>query len=138
MNTYFALAGGLALLLSLLHSVMGELLLFRRWIRDSLPAVAPFSLIEVRKLGLTGSPDLARQTLRFTWHLPAVLGLGLGAVLLRLSWPDSQGAQLAFVERATALSFLACSLLVLLCSRGKHPGWAVFLAIALLIWLGRT
>jgi hypothetical protein len=137
MNLYFALAGGLALLLGLLHSVMGELLLFRRLTRDGLPPLAPFSLIEVRKMGLTGSPDLARRTLRFTWHLPTVLGGGLGAVLLRLSWPDSPGDQLAFVESAAALSFLASALIVLFCTRGKHPGWVAFLAIAILFWLGR-
>ena len=138
MNANFAAAGGLTLLLGLAHSVLGELLLFRRWTNDCLPPLAPFSLIEVRKMGLAGSTDLARRTLRFTWHLPAVLGWAFGAILLRLSSPSSPGTDLAFVERAAALSFGACSLVVLFCTRGQHPGWVAFLAIAILIWLGGT
>ena len=136
MNAYFALAGGLALIVGLAHSVLGELLIFRRLAKDSLPALAPFSLIEVRKMGLAGSTDFTRRTLRFTWHLPPVLGGGFGAILLRLSVPSSPSTHLAFVESATALSFFASSLIVLFVSRGKHPGWVVFLAIAILIWLG--
>src|SRR5437870_1522042 len=41
MNAYFATAGSLAFILGLLHSVMGEWLLFRRLSRDGLPPLAP-------------------------------------------------------------------------------------------------
>lgn len=136
MNVYFTAAGALALLLGLAHSVLGELLLIRRLSNDYLPPIAPFSLIEMRKLGLVGSTDLARRTLRFTWHLPTVLGWAFGAILLRLSMASSPGPDQEFVERAMALSVLSCSLIVLVCSKGKHLGWVAFLAIAILIWLG--
>ena len=46
MNIYFALAGGLTLLLGLAHSVLGELLLIRRLHNESLPSLAPLTLIE--------------------------------------------------------------------------------------------
>jgi hypothetical protein len=133
MNSYFALAGGLALLVGLAHSVLGELLIFRRLTKDSLPSLAPFSLIEVRKMGLAGSTDFTRRTLRFTWHLPTVLGWGFGAILLRLSLPSSLSTHLAFVESATALSVFASSLIVLFVSRGKHPGWVIFLANIIIV-----
>jgi hypothetical protein len=136
MNAYFALAGALAIGFGLVHSVLGELLLIRRLPRDGLPPLAPFTLIEVRKWGLVGSTDLALRTLRFSWHLPTVLGCGFGAILLRLAWPASPDTHLAFVQGAAALSMGACSLVVLVISRGKHPGWVGFLAIAVLIWLG--
>jgi hypothetical protein len=136
MNVYFALAGGLTFLLALAHSVLGELLLIRRLSNDGLPSLAPFSLIEAPSMGLVGSPDLARRTLRFSWHLPSVLGAGFGAILLRLAMPAAASIDLSFVEGAVALSILASSLVVLVCSKGKHPGWIAFLAIAILIWLG--
>src|SRR5262249_7819427 len=79
MNVYFAVAGVMALLLGLAHSILGEILLLRRLTNDHLPPIAPFSLIELPKLGLMGSADLARLTLRFTWHLPTVLGAAFGA-----------------------------------------------------------
>jgi hypothetical protein len=136
MNICFALAGGLAILLGLVHSILGEILLLRRLRKDSLPVLAPFSLFEVRPLGLTGNPDLALGTLRFTWHLPTVLGLGVAAILLGLATPSAAGTPLVFIERVLALSLLACTLVVLVISKGKHPGWIVFLVITILVWLG--
>src|SRR5262249_62165946 len=118
MNVYFAVAGVLALLLGLAHSVLGELLLIRRLTNDHLPPIAPFSLVELRKLGLAGSADLTRRTLRFTWHLPTVLGAAFGAILLWLSLPSSPGPDLGFVKWAMALSISACSLIILFCTRG--------------------
>jgi hypothetical protein len=123
MNTYFALASGLGLLLCLSHSVMGEMLLISRLTNEGLPVVG-------------GSTEFARRTLRFTWHLPTVLGCGFCAILLWLALPASAGIDLAFVKHALTLSFAACSLIVLVISRGKHPGWVAFLGVTLLTWLG--
>lgn len=123
MNAYFALAGGLAILLGLGHSVLGELLLIGRLTRACLPPLA-------------GSTDLALRTLRFTWHLASVFCWCIGAILLRLSLPASPDSQLAFVQSATTLSLFASVLIVVVISRGKHPGWVVLLAIAILTWLG--
>src|SRR5215813_5847012 len=131
MNLYFAVAGGLALILALAHSIPGELLLIRRLNKESLPPLTPFSLIEVRKWGLVGSGDAAKDTLRFSWHLPSVFAVGFGAILLWLSCSSPPRTDLAFVEHVTALVFLASSLIVLLCSKGTHLGWVLLLAIAI-------
>src|SRR5437868_8348014 len=122
MNFYLALAGCLAIVVALAHSILGELLLISRLTREGLPPLA-------------GSTEFARRTLRFSWHLPTALGLGFGAILLRLSWPSSSGTDVAFVETATALSCLATSLVALVISRGKHPAWLALLAVAVLTWL---
>ena len=135
MNAYFAAAGGLAFILALVHTVLGELLILRRLSKEGLPPLAPFSLIEARYMGLTGSTELTRRTLRLTWHLTSVLGVGFAAILLWLSLPSSAGNDLVFVQATMALSSLACSLVALCCSKGKHPAWAAFLAIAILTWL---
>jgi hypothetical protein len=123
MNTYFALAGGLAILVALSHSVLGELLLISRLSADGLPAYG-------------GSKEFARRTLRFSWHLCTAFGLGLAAILLRLAWPSSVSTDLAFIKTAIALSCLAASLIALVISKGKHPGWVALLGVAILTWLG--
>ena len=124
MNSYFALAAVLAFIVGLTHSIVGELLLIRRLSNDCLPALA-------------GSKDLARDTLRATWHLPTALAWGIGAILLRISLPSSPSSNLAFIEGAIALSLLACALVFLFSTKAKHPGWAGLLAVGLLVWLGR-
>lgn len=125
MNSYFVVAGGLALVLGLIHSVLGEVLIFRR-------------LHESDLTSSTGSPILRERhvrTLRATWHLVTLLGWGFGAILLRLSWPASSSAHLAFIEGAMTLMFLAAFIFWLFGTRGKHPAWVVLLIIATLVWL---
>ena len=135
MNVFFLAACGVLLILALSHSVMGEVLLIRRISKEGLPPLAPFSLVEIPKLGLAGSPDLALSTLRFTWHLAGVLGLGIGAILLWLGLPSSPRSDLAFVQTTLAVTFFACSLVVLFCTTGKHPGWVAFAAVGILTFL---
>lgn len=135
MNAYFVAAAGLVLVLAISHSVLGELLLIRRLSNDGLPALAPFSLIEMPKMGLTGSPEMARRTLRCTWHLPGVLGLGFAAILLWLALPTSRPTESAFLQTTMALTFIACSLVVLFLTSGRHPGWVAFAAIGILTLL---
>jgi hypothetical protein len=123
MNLYFVMAGGLAIIVCFVHSVLGEMLLISRLTEDGLPA-------------LGGSKAFARRTLRLNWHLPTVLGCGLAANLLRLAVSSSPSSESAFIESATALTVLVASLIVLVVSRGKHPAWAALLGIAVLVWLG--
>jgi hypothetical protein len=134
MNAYFVAAAVLIVLLVLAHSVIGELLLISRLSSSHLPRLAPFALFEAPKLGLVGNPDLALATLRFTWHLASVLGLAFSAILLWLSLSGPR-TDLGFLQQTMAISFGVCSLIVLLCTQGRHPGWVAFAAIAILTWL---
>jgi hypothetical protein len=123
MNIYFIVAAGLALILGLVHSILGELLIFRKFTKDYLPV-------------LVVSKDLVQRTLRATWHIPSVLAAGLSAILLRLSLPLSTSIPLEFIERAMVLSFFASTLILVLLTKGKHPGWIVLLSITIFIYLG--
>src|SRR5262245_57909120 len=125
MNVYFSAAGGLAILVALVHSVAGELLILRRLNVDSLPRVA-------------GSGEFAGRALRFSWHLCSIFALGFAAMLLRRSLLSAPGSEVTFFMQATALSIGAAGLLVLFVSRGKHPGWIGLVAVALLTWLGEV
>jgi hypothetical protein len=110
-------------LIGIAHSVLGEKLvlgpLFRR---GDLPK-------------LLGSSTFARRTLRFTWHLTTVLLVAIGTIVIALSLapPDPRSA---WVLRGLVVTFAACSLLSLIGARARHFSWWVFLAIAVLLWIG--
>ena len=123
MNTFMAAAAVLSLLGAVLHSVLGERLIFRSLSLDGLPAVA-------------GSALFTRRVLQFFWHTVSVAWLGF-AVLL---WHLGQHATLDPIGRWTATvigwTFLGSSMLALAGSRGRHFAWVILLVIAACIWLG--
>jgi hypothetical protein len=122
MNTPLVVAAALILALGLVHSVLGERYIMIRLLRRAdLPR-------------LFGSDLFTRRTLRFAWHLTTVVWFGIGAMLLQLA----RGAPLGPAELAgiLAVTSAASAVVALVGSRGRHPAWAVFLAIGALAWLG--
>ena len=126
MNTYFALAGTLALVFGVVHSVVGELLIFRR-----LSNVSPAAAASDTEL-----PTCCVRHMRTAWHVVTIFAWGFGAVLLRLSLASSQYASETFAVSAILFSMLAASLIGLVGSGTKHPGWLVLPLIAIFLWLG--
>jgi len=121
MNGYLFLAGCLAVLLAIVHSVLGELLIFRH-LRQS-PC---FTLAEgpLKKRHL--------NTLWSTWHLISIFGLGFAALLMWLSQTDVMQSQSLGVLLIIGVSFLISAAFWLWGTKGKHPAWFVLLAIAIL------
>lgn len=123
MILYLLIAGVLALILGVVHSVLGEKLIFKR----------------LRSIDLTlvsGSQAISPQHLRTiwsTWHLISIFGYGLGAILLILSLSPNDAIDL--ISKAVELTFLVSAIFWLIGTRGRHPAWFVFLMIALLSWL---
>ena len=125
MQTTWVAAGALALVTGLAHSVLGEILIFRH----------------LRKGGLVpsmGAPPLRERHIRIlwaTWHLATVFACAFGGVFLRLAVApnDSPGA---LIVGAAVFAYLAGSLLVLIGTKGRHPGWIALLVVAALIWFG--
>lgn len=128
MNEYFVAAAAFAFMVGLAHSVLGEVLIFRRLrLRGLVPA--------------NGGNVLSERHVRIiwaTWHIVTVFGWCLGAVLLRLSLPASQTGSALFIEQAIVLASLAAAVLVFVGTRAKHPGWIGLLAMAVCTWLGRS
>lgn len=127
MNKYFVAASAFAFVVGLAHSVLGEVLIFRR--------------LRLRGLVPTnGGNVLGERHVRIiwaTWHIVTVFGWCLGAVLLRLSLPAGRAGSAVFIEQAIVLAALAASALVLFGTLGKHPGWIGLLAMAVCAWLGQ-
>jgi hypothetical protein len=127
MQTLFVAAGVLALVTGLAHSVLGEILIFRHLRRGGLvPTLA--------------APPLRERNIRIlwaTWHLATVFGWAFAGVFLRLAVvPDDPPGALIVIAAVSA--YLAGSLLVLVGTKGRHPGWIALLVVAALIWFGAS
>jgi hypothetical protein len=126
MNIYFLAAALLLTLIGLVHSVLGEWLIFRR----------------LRKEGFipTNGGDLLREPhiriLWATWHLVSVLGWGIATVLLWLAQAAQAPLAQSLIPQALSAALAASSALVLVGTKGKHPGWIGLLVAAGLMWAG--
>jgi hypothetical protein len=122
MQSLYLAAGVIAALTGVVHSVLGERLIFRH-LRDG--GVVP-SL---------GAPPLRARNVRIlwaTWHLASVFGWAFAGLLLRLAVaPD---LPTSFVTAVIVLAYLGAGLLVLVGTKGRHPGWLALLAAAALTW----
>ncbi|MFP7723651.1 hypothetical protein [Lysobacter sp. A3-1-A15] len=105
------LAALLVALLGLAHSVLGERYILVRLFRRDLPK-------------LFGGPDFTRRTLRFAWHLTTLLAWTLAALLVQIAGPHSPSSLAASIGWA----LLACGLLPLVITRGRHISWLVLFA----------
>ena len=123
MNWFLASAGGLAFATRLAHSVLGERLIFRRM------RVTGF-------IPTNGGQVLREPHVRIlwaSWHLVTAMGWGFAAVLL---WLARSGNPQPVIALAVALSVLASSMLVLVGTNGRHPGWVALLGVAALTAIG--
>ncbi|HEV7327055.1 MAG TPA: hypothetical protein VGN91_18495 [Bosea sp. (in: a-proteobacteria)] len=127
MQNYLIAAGVLMILIGIAHSVIGEILIFRKLRAGTIvPLLAPAPLRE-RHL----------RILWANWHLTSVLGWGLAALLILIAVAPDPSAQALHV-RIIAIATLAGSILVLYATRGRHPGWFGLLVAAGLAWLGQS
>ena len=129
MNTYFLIAGSLCFLLGLVHSILGEYLIFK----------------SKRKKGhivpTIGNTELKGRHLRIlwaTWHLASFFGWCIGAFLVKIALIQEQlNAEVVnFMVNTTAIIMFVSSLLVFVATKAKHPGWIVLLLIGILAILG--
>lgn len=133
MNAYLIAAAALAFVVGLVHSVLGEIMIFRRMRKPG------------RVIPTDGGGILLGSNVRIlwaSWHVLTVFGWGMAAILVWLSrsglWgSDARGVGVDVVEHTIAISMLAGSMLVLIATKARHPGWIGLLGVAALVWLGR-
>lgn len=124
MQTYLLSAAVVAVLVGIVHSVLGEILIFKK-LRGSgfVPTEA--------------APPLQSRNVRIlwaTWHLASLLGLGFAAVLFAAATGHATLDPLTMY--AVIGAFMGGAALVLLATQGRHPGWIGLLAVAVLVYLG--
>lgn len=126
MNVYVFIAGTLCFLLGIAHSIIGEYLIFKskRHKGNLVPS--------------KGSAELKERHVRIlwaTWHLASVFGWCLGGILVKISLEQSElnFGITNFILTITMYAMFLASILVLVGTKGKHPGWIVLLIIGLLL-----
>jgi len=123
MNRWFLAAAVLTVLVGCAHSWLGERYLIGRLLRrQDLPR-------------LLGGDDFTKRTLRFAWHLTTLAWVGMAGLMAALAPLPADRLPQPVVLVLSAI-FAASALLALIGSRGRHLSWVVFLAIALMLWLG--
>lgn len=122
MPSLHVLASVVLLLTALVHSLLGELMIFRKLSGGRLvPALA--------------APPLEPRNVRIlwaTWHLASVFGLVLALIVYRIGVGAPLGT--AGLLRATAVACAIGAGLVLVGTRGRHPGWVSLSIAAALVW----
>ncbi len=129
MNTYFIAAAALAFVVGLAHSVLGEIMIFRRMRKPG------------RVIPTDGGAILLGSNVRIlwaSWHVLTAFGWGMAAILVWMSRTASDSIDHAVIAHAIEISMLIGSVLVLVATKGRHPGWVGLLGVAVLVWLGRT
>jgi len=128
MNWYLVIAAALAFFVGLVHSVLGERLIFRRLRQGGLVPTNGGNLLDERHV----------RILWASWHIVTVFGWCIAYILLRLSFSSSSASSAWFIEQAIIIATLAGSALVFIGTRARHPGWTGLLGVAVLVWLGRV
>ena len=122
----FNAAAILAIVVALVHSILGEVMIFRRLRKPG------------RVIPTDGGDRLLGSNVRIlwaSWHVLTVFGLGMAVMLLRLA-SSARTTEHDFIAQVIVASMLGGSLLVLVGTRGRHPGWIGLLGVAVLVWLG--
>mgnify|MGYP000869520352 CR=1 FL=1 len=125
MHSYLMVAGLLTVLMALAHSIFGEQLILRPLARQM--QTSPNRLLQSRL-----------PTLRFTWHITSVLGLGMAWLFFDCAQQSQLHPSQILLLRASSITFLVCFGIALIGSRAKHPSWLIFLIIAGLTWFSST
>jgi hypothetical protein len=128
MNRLFLAAAVLAFLVGLVHSVLGEILIFRR-------------MRQGRLIPTNGGSVIGEGHVRIlwaSWHVLTVFGWCISAILLWLAQAPPQNAGSAVLANATLVAMLLGSALVFVGTKARHPGWAGLLGVAILIWLAKA
>lgn len=124
MQTFFIVAAIITVIVGVVHSVLGEILIFRKLRKRGLIPAEPAPPLKARHVKIIWA----------TWHLASVFGFGISGILLSLS--NSVLPPDPVIINALLFAFIVGSLLVCFATRGKHPGWVALLVAAALVYLG--
>lgn len=124
MQPLLATAAVLAIVTGVVHSLLGERMIFRQLRDSSLVPSLPAPPLEGRNV----------RILWATWHLASVLGWAFAGLLWQLARNPGVALSAHAVLFTSAAGFLAGALLVLVGTRGRHPGWVALAAVSILSW----
>ncbi len=121
--TLYTAASILLIFTGIAHSIIGEIMIFRK-------------LSKGHVIPTQSAPPLKERNIRIlwaSWHLTTVFGFVLAAILYKLGNNDLPNMD--WLSTAIAVACLAGGLLVLIATKGRHPGWIALTLASILTWL---
>jgi len=125
MNWFLFSSACLAFILGIIHSILGEKLIFRSLGKQRLVSAEDDRVLRKKHI----------NTLWSTWHLITLFGWSLGAILLLMAWFPEPAQWESYIRWILISNFLISTVFWLYGTRGQHPAWVVFLLIAILLGL---
>ncbi|AXT59199.1 hypothetical protein D1816_02165 [Aquimarina sp. AD10] len=113
----------------MLHSILGELLIFRT--KKKTNKLVP-------TLVTNGLKERHLRIIWATWHLTSFFGWCIGTLLIKIALDQNLVSKelLKFIIASISISMFCSSILVFTATKGKHPGWIILLGISILTFLG--
>lgn len=128
MLDYLRLAALLCFLLGLVHSLLGERLVFNK-LRKKRSTINSTEqrLLSQRHFGILWA----------SWHILSLFGWCIAFLLFSISMQSFELLENFKSDMLSAISICMSisAILVLIATKAKHPGWIILLAIALLTFL---
>lgn len=126
MNLYYLGAGLLSLALGITHSFLGEYLIFKHWRKKG-------ALIPSKEQ--TALKERHARILWATWHLASLFGWCFSIIMMKIGFNKQVVAidSVNFIVNLIAYTMIIGSLLVLIGTKGKHPGWVILVLIGTLL-----
>lgn len=128
MNILVFSAGILCILLGIIHSILGERLIFSNShsTDDTKPKPSKHDIFKTY-----------RGILWATWHLASIFGWSIGIILLKLSAHTQEMDEkwITLLIHPFIFAMFGGTVLVIVGTKGKHPGWIVLLCIGILLLL---
>ena len=125
MQALLTTAALLAIATGIVHSFLGERLIFRHLRAAAVVPSLPAPPLQSRHI----------RILWATWHLASVFGWAFAGLLLQLARDPAAGLSSRSVLAAAVGANLTGALLVLVGTRGRHPGWVALAAVGMLSWV---
>jgi hypothetical protein len=123
MNSMLVAAAIVLVIVGIVHSVLGEVLIFRL-------------MRERRIIPTNGRPILKERHVRIlwaTWHLPSILAVMSSTMLWKLAELSELNPMNLFVKNSICVAMVLSSLMVLVATKARHPGWIGLGLVAVLI-----
>lgn len=117
-------AAVLAVATGVVHSWLGERLIFRPLRASAGVAPVPTAPLQRRYVGILWA----------TWHLASVFGWALAALLLQLAFEPGATVSTSSLLFAVAGAYGIGAAIVLFGTRGRHPGWVALAGVGVLSW----
>ena len=125
MNYLLAAAGALTVVVGLVHSILGETMIFRRMRTGSVAPTHGGKLIGEGHVRIIWA----------SWHIVTLFGWLMAAILFRAAASAEHAQSYGVVLSGIALTMFVGGLLVLIATKARHPGWAGLFGVSVLIWL---